>query len=81
MSRSALYPGVRSVENGVHEPPGRLRRWNSTLVVSAEALAPSVTTPDAIGGALIETAGGSLSTTTVIPAEVVELPARSVTTT
>jgi hypothetical protein len=78
VTRSALYGAPASVANGVQAPAGSVRRWNSTLDVSADALAVTVAVPDAIGGALTEIVGGSLSTTTVIAADVVVLPARSV---
>ena len=67
-----------SVENGAlvtvsivaHDPPAW--RWNSTVVVSLDTVAESVTGPLALAGALSETEGALLSTLTPTLADVVE---------
>ena len=69
-----------TVAIAIHDPPP-FCRWNSTVVVSLETLAESVTGPLPFEGALNETEGALLSTVTETLAEVVEFPERSVATT
>ena len=84
MSKAAVKPspGVESVAIVVHVPAPAGLRSKTTCAVSAEVVTPSVTVPEtAAPGSLSVITGASLSNVTVVAAEVVSLPATSVTTT
>ena len=84
VAKAALKPspGVVSTAIVVQEPPPAGRRSKVTLTVSAAAVAVSVGVPEtAAPGSTSVTVGAVLSIVTARVADVVSLPATSVTTT